>query len=71
MLNLIGALCLHYQFINEIGKGMTKEDKQVEKSTMQGCARVYNSCLKTLIKKGVRNYWAICGEELKKNESRL
>jgi len=57
----MSLICAATILINLSGFPWNKNDMNVMKATKISCEKEYKECLKKFIKKGERNYNAICG----------
>lgn len=68
MIEIITAIilgtCPATILINKSDYDWNSHDNRIQRSSARSCKREYgkDTCLKTFIKKGQRNYYAICGE---------
>ena len=54
-------VCIGFVFVALVAPlEFTKHDKMIKRSSAATCKRVYNGCLSKLIRKGQRNYHALC-----------
>ena len=58
---MILFVCAATIMINMTDLPWNAHDQKIKKSATKTCKVRYKDCLKRLIKKGPRNYWAICG----------
>ena len=58
---MILYICAVTIMVNTTTIPWNQQDMDTKKRAYKTCGKVYKDCLKKFVKKGPKNYWAICG----------